>query len=150
MTREIKANGTKIEISTTDVVGEDLTEAMVTAATFIDISALMTGVNNDDVDHEEVDTTRISDAEYKRNGLTMIDSGSFTGDVFYDLLSDEGQAVKAAIGKCRIARVTYVDGTGKSSLCNVKKTGNNSENGQFVRTTVNLRLTGAPIEFEPV
>lgn len=146
---KILSAGTQVELSSTAVtlpLDADLAAEVTAMDTWDDISCALTGISTEVSEPEQIDTTSLCEKYAKTYADGLLDTNTASSDAFFNLKSDEGAALQAAVDSkgVHILRVTFTDGSTWSSLAKVQPFGFNASVGDTVKTTINFKLQGEP------
>lgn len=137
--------GTQVELSQS--AATDLATDIGTAV-FDDISCALTGISTESTEREQIETTALCETYAKTYVDGLKDQDTASSDAFFNPDSVEGEALRDAANsrETRILRVTFVDGSTWASLVRVQPFGFNASVGDTVKTTINFKLDGEPLE----
>jgi hypothetical protein len=141
---KILSAGTVVELSQT--AATDLTG--IDTLVFDDISCALTGITTESTEREQIETTALCETYAKTYIDGLKDQDTASSDAFFNPDSVEGAALKDAADsrETRVLQVTFSDGSKWASLVRVQPFGFNVTVGDTVKTTINFKLDGEPVE----
>lgn len=149
MSKIVFAQGTKLELSTTDYDKSiALDSTIVDGATFVELNDISKGFTLEGIDTDEIEVTTLAALKFKEYAQGLSDPGSISGDTHYKMGNAEQVALDAAFesGGYRIVRVTFVDGSEFAQYGFVKGQPININLNEYLASSISIRLSGAPVK----